>query len=246
MGVIFDDSSSFDWRRDVIPWLVDHYQVYLVPLILYPLVVNKLPHSSAKRPSLKPLFFVWNLFQFSFSACCLLNVAPILVKLVADHGLGESICLTRHEFDYREQMYGRWIFYFMLSKVLDMGDTFLMMLTGKPVGFLHWYHHWVTMLMAFVQSMTAIETMLWVCSLNMFVHTCMYFHYSVASVTGLKGNRVLTLMQLAQMLFGTYVTLYHLAVCDTKVKDYAGILVYVIYAFLFFSFFFQRYKRKAE
>lgn len=71
--------------------------------------------------------------------------------------------------------YGLANFIFMVSKVWEWADTWFLVLSGKPVIFLHWFHHMTTFTLAAVtHNFPAGGFTL----INCFVHTIMYMHYA--------------------------------------------------------------------
>jgi len=237
--------SPFSWEHEVIPWLLRNYAYFAVPLILYPYLVH---NTKMKTPmSLDGLLLVWNLAQFVFSLYIFVLVSvPFVSILVSPGGFHESVCMNNPATSYLSQGYGRYIFYFVLSKIADLVDTAFIVLRGKPVAFLHWYHHWVTLFVSYVQSLLKMSTIPWVVFMNSFVHTLMYFHFALATVfPRFKGNRWLTAVQILQMFVGTIVVIWHWLYCGSGL-DVPGLTVYVIYLYLFAVFFTKRYEKKSS
>jgi len=237
-------SKFFDWEFDVVPWMLDNYYVFLVPAILYPFLINIREFTNIKRTyNLPRTLFLWNTFQCIFSTVATYKVGkPFLYKLFK-YGYHESVCLTRKDISYQFQPWGKWIFLFMLSKIVDLGDTLFMVIKGKPVNFLHWYHHLYTLIAVYIQSLTMVETTEWIAITNYAIHSWMYGHYALATIVpSIRGNRILTILQIMQMLHAFVLSNYHAMYCNSII-DITSITMSVVYTVLFVSFYTKKYNR---
>lgn len=241
--------ETFSWDKDVIPFLLENYALFTVPLILYPYVVNAV---KIKEPlvgrAMDSALFVWNALQFAFSLYIFAMIAPTFLSILRnpDKGFHESICMKDPSSSFTSQEFGRYIFYFVLSKISDLLDTAFLILRGKPVAFLHWYHHWITLMVSYIQSILKTSTIVWVVTMNSFVHTIMYLHFALTTVSpSFKGNKWLTIIQILQMSMGTIVVIWHWLYCGSGL-DVPGLTVYALYSYLFIMFFIKRYKGSKE
>lgn len=233
---------AFHWDIDVIPQLEDHVIHVTTLLIAYPLLVHGWRPTRAYN--VRPLMLAWNTFQCAFSALVTYHVLPALLSILWNHGYHSSVCMDNRAVAYTTNEYGRWVYYFGISKTWDMVDTVFLKLRGKPVSFLHWYHHWSTLLIVFVQSVVKADMMVWAVTMNAVVHTAMYGHYALTTVRPeLRGNRWLTGIQIAQMVAGLSSVTYHALFCN-GLMDAPSMLIYTVYVFMFSSFYRQRYSAK--
>ena len=161
-------------------WLhIMNSAVFSAPLLLYPILVNALP-TLIKRPyGFKRALLAWNLFQTGFSLIVFAMIAPAFAKLLWNDGYAESVCQDKWENHWVNTSYGWWVYLFLFSKIWDVVDTVFIMVNNKPVRFIHWYHHWATMLSAYFGIMNSSSVALWCVVMNSFIHTLLYSHYSL-------------------------------------------------------------------
>jgi hypothetical protein len=66
-----------------------------------------------------------------------------------------------------------------ITKYLELSDTLLLCLRGKPLPFLHVYHHAATLVLTWTQ-LAAKSGVQWIpILLNLMVHVPMYYYYAV-------------------------------------------------------------------
>lgn len=147
---------------------------------------------------------------------------------------------------------GRWLYYFQVSKIVELGDTVFLALLQKPIPFLHWYHHLVTLLAGYVIMMQYKPYLIVGAFVNYSVHVVMYAYYA-ASAAGRRPPAIcaqaVTTFQTAQMVAMTayYTWLYGKrdALCDCSILQ-PSIAMYGVYLFLFGRYFWQRYALKCN
>lgn len=72
-------------------------------------------------------------------------------------------------------MYGFAQFVFMVSKLWEWLDTYFLVLSGKQVIFLHWFHHMTTFTLAAITHNFPSGGFTWI---NCLIHFVMYMHYA--------------------------------------------------------------------
>ena len=74
-----------------------------------------------------------------------------------------------------EGLYGFINLVYLISKIWEWGDTYFLILTNKPVIWLHYFHHMTTFTMAAVVHNFPVGGY---CFINAGVHAVMYLHYA--------------------------------------------------------------------
>jgi elongation of very long chain fatty acids protein 6 len=199
---------------DVAEWIFeDYFDVMVYFEVLYVLVVFLGPKAMENREpfQLKPFIAAWNLFLSLFSICGTLGVGTLLMFLLEDRGMYETTCRFDRYFVYDGE-FSFWLMAFLLSKIPEMVDTLFLVLTKKPIIFLHWYHHLTVAIFCWYAGLSLIPSGLWFASMNYAVHSVMYMYYFLCAL-GLRRlirpiAPLITGAQLLQMVVGTAVVLY--------------------------------------
>ena len=146
------------------------------------------------------VFVVHNAVLVVLSGVLLALILENLVPRILQHGLMWGIC---HENAF-EQDHRLEFFYYVnyLLKYYELLDTALLILKGKRLDFLHWYHHSATLFLAFVQLLGRSSVQWIPVTLNLSVHVIMYYYYAHTAVTRkpLWWKRYLTTMQITQFV----------------------------------------------
>eukprot|EP00658_Telonema_sp_P-2_P004172 TRINITY_DN11565_c0_g1_i4.p2 TRINITY_DN11565_c0_g1~~TRINITY_DN11565_c0_g1_i4.p2 ORF type:complete len:149 (+),score=23.34 TRINITY_DN11565_c0_g1_i4:210-656(+) len=140
-----------------------------------------------------------------------------------------------------------------------MVDTVWLMLRGRPVIFLHWYHHVTVMLFCWHSYASRIGGAgLWFATMNYLVHSLMYLYFATQTqrssprlrqAVRIYTSPVLTLLQISQMVVGLAVLVSGASAsmsgegCQYLPKSTAvlGIGMYTSYFILFSKLFIEHY-----
>jgi hypothetical protein len=186
----------------------------------------------------------------------LLGMGIPLVKFWYQYGFREAIC------DYMVLRVGGpsflWMWVFTMSKYIELFDTAFMVIRRRPVSLLHWYHHMSVLAYTWFAVVVGFTPGWYFATINSGVHTIMYFYYyRSACGVRLTYDRLITTLQLTQMVVGVAVTgfwaYFHYSAngataCPCAHGDVAmasAIVIYGSYFLLFLSFYLSRYVNKA-
>ncbi|KAF8979551.1 hypothetical protein BGZ46_005286 [Entomortierella lignicola] len=146
---------------------------------------------------LKHLFILHNFLLTAASGALLLLFIENLVPILARNGLLYSICNEGAWTQRLELLY----YLNYLVKYWELADTVFLVLKKKPLEFLHYFHHSMTMILCFVQ-LGGHTSVSWVpITLNLTVHVLMYYYY-MRSAAGVRiwWKQYLTTLQIIQFV----------------------------------------------
>uniref|UniRef100_A0A914X3R1 Elongation of very long chain fatty acids protein n=1 Tax=Plectus sambesii TaxID=2011161 RepID=A0A914X3R1_9BILA len=199
---------------------------------------------------LEGLLNFWNgwLAFFSIGGC--LVTTPALWHEIQKYGLSASYCKIG---DFFEGTSGLWAWLFVLSKVAELGDTILIVLRKRPLMFLHWYHHVLTLNYAMLSYKEDTAFNSWIVWLNFSVHAIMYSYYLLRSMhikIPASIAQCITVLQILQFVI-THLVLFHVGLlylqgttCSVTPHTYWLCLgMEISYLALFGNFFYHSYIR---
>ena len=108
----------------------------------------------------------------------------------------------------------RWTYYFIVSKMLELGDTLFLGALGKPIGFLHWWHHIAMFTFCYFNGVFwhphLISGVFW----NYSIHAVMYSYYA-AQCVGIRWPypQLITALQIIQMFAQITAVVASIVVC---------------------------------
>ena len=247
--------SKFNCNR-AIKWLTDSWHIPVAAIWIYLVFIyvgrkwmaNREPYN-LKRP-----LFLWNVFLAVFSILGTITTVPSLVIGIFKYGIPYTACKSEIFFNSHVCIWG---YFFVLSKILEFGDTFFIVLRKSRLIFLHWYHHVSTLMYSWYCFSKGVSGQVhWLGCQNYFVHSIMYSYYTLTSGgVHLPATIALliTILQLLQMFIGISINLTFYAYHNHFDKiDYDagvvwyGLLMYSSYVILFGNYFINRYIRKKD
>uniref|UniRef100_A0A915PNW3 Elongation of very long chain fatty acids protein n=1 Tax=Setaria digitata TaxID=48799 RepID=A0A915PNW3_9BILA len=133
----------------------------------------------------------------------------------------------------------------------ELGDTILIVLRKKPLIFLHWYHHVLTLNYGIISYSQHTPYNTWIIWLNFTVHSFMYSYYFLRSIhirVPATIARNITSMQMLQFII-TLLILMHVGylmaigeAVDGTLSTYLLCLgMEISYVILFANFYYQSY-----
>ena len=194
--------------------------------------------------------FVWNLCLAIFSIAGAIIEFPPLLRYLRDYGFDYSVCNSAIHSTPISSLFA---LLFSLSKIVEFGDTFFVVMRKTPLNILHWYHHITVCVFSWHSLAIESSPAHWYCAMNYGVHSVMYSYYVFKS-TGIRMPSFIslgvTVLQLLQFLIGFIVVskstwLFVNGVpCNTNLlNSFLGIFIYASYLVLFSNFFYQRFIR---
>lgn len=210
--------------------------------------------AQAEPCNTKQMLAYWNFGLAFFSMLGLYRNGGEFVAKLASKGLRATYCENDY---YLDRSVYFWYFFFVISKLLEFGDTAFLVLSKKPVPFIHWFHHMLTMVYSFYIAVHLPAIGRWMSSMNFFVHTLMYAYYWLMA-NGVKVPKPLaktiTVLQIVQMFVGLsvdglamwwkYSPAPGTATCrNGGYTTEVGTVMYLFYVYLFLKFFVNAYLR---
>lgn len=249
------EGKKYSFNFEDLPLSTPKAVVTVLVVYLSLLAFLKFLRKGKKAMPLKGLAFVHNLVLAAGSALLLLALAMEVIPAWLNDGLFTSICGTNIFNGRLEALY--YINY--LFKVWELFDTVLLVLKGHDLTFLHVYHHCLTFVLCYTQFVGQ-STVQWVpITLNLIVHTFMYWYYAMASI-GIQcwWKKYLTTMQIIQFVLDIGFCYFCTAVLllaengtlpfgchGTRIAAFFGSGLLTSYLYLFIDFFRKTYGPKS-
>eukprot|EP01129_Flabellula_baltica_P005879 TRINITY_DN2159_c0_g1_i1.p1 TRINITY_DN2159_c0_g1~~TRINITY_DN2159_c0_g1_i1.p1 ORF type:complete len:295 (+),score=43.53 TRINITY_DN2159_c0_g1_i1:54-887(+) len=234
-----------DWYLSLAQFNADHMEIPIISTILYVVLIFGIKRIMRDRQAfeLKVPLFLWNLSLGIFSAIGFVMTFPVFMEVVLNKGISNELCFMESSFK------NPWAAYFIYSKIPEFVDTIFIVLRKKPLIFLHWYHHIVTMWFCWVALIHTVGNGVLFAMVNLGVHGIMYNYYASTTV-GMRWPKPvrmsITFIQIFQMFLGLGAVLHNIQVCFYE-PHYSslmfGLAMYISYVFLFVKLFYDNYCR---
>ena len=182
--------NFYEWERNFkadafLKWHSEMTDIPIITIAVYLAIIFGVPKILSKPLPLKKVFAVWNLGLSIFSICGASRVVPFLFEAFQKNGFEYTICKTPTQW-YSSGPVGVWMMFFIYSKIPELCDTFFLVLRGKNVIFLHWFHH--------------VTVLLYVCRLSVCSLIIIIFLLTQTLYTGTVGTPI---TQKLQAVFGS-------------------------------------------
>ena len=260
-----------------VAYVRNNYGLMFTVVVLYALFVAVGPRvmERARRPLLSSdstLLFTWNTSMAFFSLYGASRVMPYVISgaikryasFSSIYGAFVSIS-CKNEFAVTSGPAALWICLFVFSKIVELGDTVLLILRKRPLTFLHVWHHLSVLPWAWNELGNESAPSATFAMMNLTVHFIMYGYFAVMCTDYGRKNfpshgmvpKFITFCQCAQMFSGIVVLLfayYHKRSHDIDVTEnmalscnvtyqsiYISLFVYSSYLILFLRFANNRY-----
>lgn len=239
------DERAFD------DYMHQHWSDSFVYSGVYLIVVFGCQIYMANRKKYELRFFLsfWSGLLAIFSIIGSIRTVPELISSLNNHGFEYSCCNSSYMGQGKVTSF--WTYLFVLSKVLELGDTVFIVLRKQPLIFLHWYHHITVLMYVWYSYPERIASGRWFMVMNYMVHSAMYTYYALRAMRYQFPkwvNILITSLQLLQMIIGIVVNVAANAAlidgrdCDnTFVNIKYCLTMYFSYLVLFSHFFYTTY-----
>eukprot|EP01103_Thecamoeba_quadrilineata_P004978 TRINITY_DN1483_c0_g1_i1.p1 TRINITY_DN1483_c0_g1~~TRINITY_DN1483_c0_g1_i1.p1 ORF type:complete len:277 (-),score=9.05 TRINITY_DN1483_c0_g1_i1:109-909(-) len=221
--------------------------VYFILIVVLKAIIGQ----RFKNTDLRTLQAAHNFGVFLLSLVMFVGVGhEIFLVQIPRYGFFETFCDTTGHSTGRHVF---WHYIFYLSKYYEFLDTFLLILKGKDLEFLHVYHHALTAFTTWLalESYTAFA---WVgIFLNTGVHCIMYWYYFNASLGhNLWWKKYLTQLQMTQFVInfvGLIFWIYYELTYDcagTIGTSILSLFTMITFFLLFLRFYLKAYQTRAN
>jgi len=247
----FFDDAYVESKREFMSesWHVSIYYAlaYCVLIFAGQWYMRSRPKFDLRRP-----LVAWSLLLAIFSIIGTIRVWPEFISAVYTKGITHTMCSS----DYAHGVTGAWSWFFIMSKLPELGDTIFIVLRKQELIFLHWYHHATVLVYCWFSGRDFAASGRWFSLMNYTVHSVMYSYYALRALRFKIPkwvNITITSGQILQMIVGIYincVAYYRKSTgqpCDVSDENikWASIM-YLSYFVLFFHFFYQTYVSKPK
>ncbi|XP_074088014.1 very long chain fatty acid elongase 3 [Macrotis lagotis] len=245
---------EFEKMLDFRPWMTEYWTASFVFALIYLifLFVGQRLMKDRKAFNLRLPLTIWSFTLAIFSILGAVRTWKYLGALLMWGGLKTSICYP----DLLKSPTIRfWTMLFVLSKIVELGDTVFIILRKQKLLFLHWFHHSTVLVYTWFAYKSGGTGGYWFMTMNYGVHAFMYSYYTVRAL-GLKTPRILsmiiTTLQITQMIVGASVSILSFmwrkdcASHTSKQYLFWTFAIYFAYFALFLNYFYKAYFRSAE
>ncbi|XP_007531111.3 elongation of very long chain fatty acids protein 3 [Erinaceus europaeus] len=240
---------TFEQTLDISPFLEQYWSssFLITGVYLLLIVVGQNFMKSRKSFDLQVPLTLWSFFLAVFSIVGTLRTWGYMGMLILMDGPKHTLCFTIF---CKNTVISFWSSLFLLSKVIELGDTVFIILRKRPLIFVHWYHHSTVLLytsFAFKIKMPSGGLFM---AMNFGVHAIMYTYYTLKAAKvecPRKFSMLVTSLQILQMVLGTIFSILAYIWrqdfgCHTTEKDLLwSMTLYVTYFILFAKFFLETY-----
>jgi len=219
--------------------------------------------TESKQGCTNRVLVAWNYFLMVFSMVMFTAVVPKSLQILHTHGIRRYLCDGNLQWDATPTFdVGYLARICMFSKFVELFDTALLIIRGRDIPFLHWYHHASVLLYTWLTTLTLYPSNAFGL-VNTGVHSIMYYYYArAAQGVRLGMAKVVTQVQMAQMVIGMLLSglliFLHLTLPEGQCTGgktiqangmllsvfSATVAMYISYLLLFAAFYTKRYKKK--
>lgn len=247
--VVFGFEKSFDPNAFHV-WTLRYWDLSFLYSAIYILAIFGAQHymKNRRRFELRRPLAAWSGFLAVFSIAGAARTLPELLHVLHYEGWYGSVCSPSY---FTSEPTSFWAFMFVISKVYELGDTIFVVLTKKPLIFLHWYHHISVMIYVWYSYTDHTAPGRWFMVMNYIVHSFMYTYYALKALRVSVPRFIsisITSLQILQMVMGVVVNYFvfsakksQLPCNQTDFNLACCSAMYTSYLLLFSHFFYNTY-----
>ncbi|GMT21773.1 hypothetical protein PFISCL1PPCAC_13070 [Pristionchus fissidentatus] len=220
---------------------------------MYVMTIFALQEFMRGRPAFKLALPIkmWNLFVAVMSGVCAVILTPEYFDTMINKGYSASVCSSQDSF-FRGNN-GWAVFILAFARLPEYIDTLFIVLRKRPLLFIHWYHHALTIVISwytFSQGVAGVRHGMYA---NAIIHTFMYSYYFFCAMRLFPPPfiaRSITIIQILQFIWVFY-SLAHMTVLryvmgePCEVDHVSMALSWIMdlsYLYLFVDFYVNKYK----
>ncbi|NXD97405.1 ELOV6 protein, partial [Chaetorhynchus papuensis] len=216
---------------------------------IYLILVFGIQHSMKEwRPfSLRAPLTLWSFSLTWFSFIAASQVWKQMAFVLLTKGFKRSVCGRSF---FIHPVSKLWMYLFVLSKLVELGDTLFIVLRKKKLIFVHWYHHLATLIFGWYGYKDMAAGLGWNAALNLSIH-CLTYTYYIVSAMGIRVPTsiamLITTSQMVQMTGFVIMSIFMSFWKDDKLCQINGLFLawscglYTTLLALFSNFFIKTY-----
>ncbi|VDD95080.1 unnamed protein product [Enterobius vermicularis] len=171
LQIAFAEEFDFEVARAYVANKIQNYTFYVTAVYIIAIFSIRAAMTNYKSFELKVPMALWNGYLAVFSVCGFYVTSERMISEIRQKGIIGSYAQPNKFFYGRS---GYWAFMLMVSKTIELGDTFFLVFRKKPLIFLHWYHHVLTFNYAIWAYTEGQPFNMYIAWLNYGVHAVMY------------------------------------------------------------------------
>ncbi|NWZ65937.1 ELOV6 protein, partial [Acrocephalus arundinaceus] len=217
--------------------------------VIYVILIFGIKHfMKERRPfNLRVPLALWSFSLTLFSFIAAYRIWKQMAFLLLTKGFKHSVCSKSF---FVHPVSKLWMYLFVRSKLVEMGDTLFIVLRKKKLTFVHWYHHLIAMGLGWYGYKNMAVAMGWLAALNLTIHSLTYAYYTVTAM-GIRVPRpiamLITTAQMVQMTAFVIINIFILFWKDDKFCQVTWPMLFISSGFyttllvLFCNFFMKTY-----
>ncbi|XP_006988281.1 very long chain fatty acid elongase 3 [Peromyscus maniculatus bairdii] len=242
---------NFEMSRDLRPFLEEYWGSSFLIVLIYLLliIVGQNCMRARKGFHLQGPLILWSSCLAIFSILGTVRMWKYMGILLFTRGFQQTVCFTSYTDDTIVKF---WSCLFVLSKIVELGDTAFIILRKRPLIFVHWYHHSTVLLYTSFGYKDRVPSGGWFMTMNLGVHSIMYTYYTLKAAKVKQPSMlpmVITSLQILQMVMGAIFGILNYIWrqekgCHTTMEHFFwSFMLYGTYFILFAHFFHKAYLR---